>query len=85
MSRLIVPGGYNDPDARGNTDKRYRRPTKRCATQPCDEVPGTLWSPYWCFRHNVERIDRISDTLEAIVSRDKADREREPDVRQGRD
>jgi hypothetical protein len=65
----IIPGGYNDPDAPGNTDPEHRRPDLQCADQPCDEVPGTAWSPYWCFAHNVERIDRITRQLDELASK----------------
>jgi hypothetical protein len=34
----------------------------------CDRPAGTLWSPYWCFEHNVERIRRISRQLDEIAS-----------------
>jgi hypothetical protein len=35
----------------------------------CDEPAGTWWSPYWCFKHNVERMKRVGKQLEALLKR----------------
>lgn len=37
-----------------------------CAKPGCDEKAGTWWGPYWCPEHDKERLDRISDSLDAI-------------------
>lgn len=68
MSRPKIPGGYNDPKARGNTAKKHKRPGSRCIEQPCDEIPGTAWSHLWCVKHNIARMDRVSDGINAIVA-----------------
>ena len=65
MSEIIV-GGYNDPSAKGNLLKKYRS-GKPCIIPGCDEPGGTAWSPHWCFKHNVERIDGINKSLDDIA------------------
>jgi hypothetical protein len=42
----------------------------------CTERPGTAWGPYWCPRHDAERLNRISRQLDA-VRRTFGDLERE--------
>lgn len=66
MDGEILKGGYNDPDAKGNRLKKYRT-GKPCIVAGCTEPAGTAWSPLWCFRHNVERIDRITKSLDEIL------------------
>lgn len=56
---------YQDPDDEANKGLFWRT-GKPCIEQGCDEPAGTGWSPLWCFKHNVERIDRISRRLEAL-------------------
>ena len=41
---------------------------RACVEPACAEPAGTAWSPYWCFAHNVERLDGISATLKALDS-----------------
>lgn len=57
--------GYNDLTHPGNSEK-YRT-KKKCIEKGCEEFAGTAWSPYWCVKHNIERIDRISDQLYSIT------------------
>lgn len=57
--------GYNDPNHPGNGLKYHTR--KLCIEDGCFRVAGTMWGPYWCFKHNVERIDRIDKALEAMI------------------
>ena len=40
---------------------------KPCIEPGCERPAGTAWSPYWCFEHNVERLDRITASLETIA------------------
>lgn len=58
---------YQDPDHEGNSAKYHSG--EPCHTKGCEAPAGTAWSPYWCFQHNVERIDRISATLENELQR----------------
>ena len=37
-----------------------------CIEMGCEQPAGTAWSPYWCFEHNVERIERITQQLAEI-------------------
>ena len=60
---------YQDPEHEGNSAKYHSG--KPCHTKGCKEPAGTHWSPHWCFRHNVERIDNISSTLETMVEKAK--------------
>lgn len=50
--------GYNDPKDPRNGPKYHTG--KPCIEKGCGRPAGTAWSPYWCYEHNVERIDRIS-------------------------
>ena len=68
---------YQDRDHRGNNAKYHTG--KPCIEKGCDRPAGTAWSPHWCFEHNVERMDRITKSLDDIVdnyAKDKADAER---------
>jgi hypothetical protein len=56
--------GYKDPNAEGNSAKYHTG--KPCIEPGCNEPAGTGWGPHWCFKHNVERIDRISRQMEQI-------------------
>ena len=58
---------YQDPNHVGNSERYHTGET--CCEKGCTEPAGTWWSPYWCFKHNVERIDRISSTLENELQR----------------
>ena len=55
---------YADPGHEGN-GLAYRT-GKACYEKGCEEPAGTAWSPYWCFRCNVKRIDRITRQLERM-------------------
>jgi len=59
-----VIGRYDDPNSEGNSAKYHTG--KKCIEPGCNEPAGTAWSPYWCFKHNVERIRRIDAGLEAL-------------------
>lgn len=37
-----------------------------CIEKGCEEPAGTAWGPYWCFKHNVERLRRIDAGLRAM-------------------
>ena len=56
--------GYNDPNNPGNGSKYHTG--KSCIEPGCERPAGTAWSPYWCFEHNIERIDRISGQFCAL-------------------
>jgi hypothetical protein len=46
-----------------------QKPSGRaCDEAPCPDPAGTLWGPYWCPRHDEERLDRISASLESIAA-----------------
>jgi hypothetical protein len=60
---------YQDPNHKGNSAEYHSG--KPCYTNGCTEAAGTKWSPLWCFKHNVERMDRISANLEDMVERAK--------------
>ena len=49
---------YNDLGDPGNDACWHTG--KKCIEDGCAEPAGTAWSPFWCFKHNVERIDRLS-------------------------
>lgn len=58
---------YEDPKHRGNSAKYHTG--KRCIEDGCEEAAGTWWSPYWCFKHNAERMHRITGQFEEIRQR----------------
>jgi hypothetical protein len=41
---------------------------RECIESGCVEPAGTAWGPYFCPEHDVERLDRISASLESIAS-----------------
>ena len=53
---------YRDPDHVGNSAGHHTG--KPCIERGCDKPAGTAWSPIWCFKHNVQRMDRINRQLE---------------------
>lgn len=57
---------FEDPNHEGNSLKYHTK--KLCIEKGCPNIAGTAWSPYWCFKHNVERMRRISDSLNKIAS-----------------
>lgn len=65
MSEQIKLEAYKDPTHEGNTDKYHTG--KQCITDGCTKPAGTLWSPAWCFEHNVERLSRITASLDGII------------------
>lgn len=40
-----------------------------CHEPRCPKPAGTAWGPYWCPRHDQERLDRVTAELEALVQR----------------
>ncbi len=40
--------------------------SETCVEPGCTQQAGTLWSPLWCFTHNVIRMRRISAGLEKL-------------------
>ena len=57
--------GFDDPQSPGNGPKHHTG--KPCIERGCDAPAGTAWSQYWCFKHNVERMNRISASLKRII------------------
>lgn len=55
---------YEDPNNKGNSSKYHTG--KPCIEPGCNEPAGTAWGPYWCQKHNAERLNRISEQLEKI-------------------
>lgn len=52
------PDGHTCQEASGRT----------CVESGCAEEAGTLWGPLWCPEHDAERLDRISASLEELLS-----------------
>ena len=55
---------YEDPNHEGNSSKHHTG--KPCCEPGCDSPAGTWWGPYWCFKHSVERIQRIDASFKSI-------------------
>lgn len=62
-----TPNGYNNPLAEGNSAK-YRT-GKACIAPGCHEPAGTAWGPYWCMKHNIERLDKISAQFDGLLGK----------------
>ena len=60
----MPPRAYEDPNHPGNSSKHHTG--KSCIVKDCTEPAGTMWGPWWCFEHNVERINRITKNLEEM-------------------
>ena len=58
---------YQDPTHEGNSAAHHSG--KPCRVKGCKEPAGTAWGAFWCFKHNVERMDRISATLDNMIER----------------
>lgn len=58
---------YKDPNHPLNSSKYHTG--KHCIEKGCENPAGTNWSPFWCVEHNIERLDRITNTLEAELKR----------------
>jgi len=52
---------FKDPNHEGNSSRYHTG--KPCIEIGCNDPAGTAWSPYWCFKHNLERIDRITQAF----------------------
>jgi hypothetical protein len=58
------------PACRSEEGHICQQPSGRlCIEQGCPEPAGTFWGPYWCPRHDMERLDRITDSLNEIAGR----------------
>ena len=61
----IKMAGFDDPNHKGNSDKYHTG--KECITDGCSNRAGTQWSPYWCFKCNVERINKINEQFKSVL------------------
>jgi len=55
---------YQDPNHEGNSEKYKTK--KFCNESECWEKAGTFWSPHWCFKCNVIRMDKITKQLKEL-------------------
>jgi hypothetical protein len=58
---------YADPKDEGNSS--FYHTGKSCIEKGCNDPAGTAWSPYWCFQHNVERMNRVGKSLKAMLAK----------------
>lgn len=58
---------YDDLDDPGNGSTYHTG--RHCVEPECTNPAGTAWSPYWCAQHNIERMRRITQRLDALASR----------------
>jgi len=56
---------YDDKEDQGNSPKHWTG--KPCIEVGCVRPAGTAWSPYWCFEHNVQRIQRVTAQLKGLI------------------
>ena len=46
-----------------------QKPSGRsCYEQPCSEPAGTSWGPYWCPKHDKDRLDHVSAGFARIAN-----------------
>ena len=69
-TNMCVRGGKmlepcEDPNYEGNGAKYHTG--KKCIELGCNEPAGTGWSPYWCQKHNAERLIGVSKSLKAMI------------------
>lgn len=57
---------YRDLNHFGNSEK-YRS-GRVCIESGCKNPAGTYWSPYWCVPCNIKRMDRVTQSLNELVS-----------------
>lgn len=60
---------FEDYNHEGNSPAYHSG--RLCFYQPCENPAGTAWSPYFCFAHNAERMNRVSAQLDEIMSKFK--------------
>ena len=65
-SAADVMPAYSNPDDPRNSAEYWTG--KICIEAGCMQPAGTAWSPHWCLEHNAERMKRINDKLEQIIS-----------------
>ena len=61
MKKLMA---FEDPKHPGNSPKYHTG--KKCI-EGCGRPAGTAWGKYWCFECNLERIKRISASLDKMA------------------
>lgn len=44
---------------------------RECVEIGCDREAGTQWGPLWCPDHDLERLDRVTKSLEGLAERFK--------------
>jgi hypothetical protein len=62
--RRRIEMAYNDIDDEGNSEQYHT--AKKCIEPGCNNPAGTAWSPFWCVKHNMERMDKINRQMEEI-------------------
>lgn len=62
---------FENPNYRGNSAEYHTG--KRCIESGCEKPAGTAWSPLWCFDHNVERMKRVSASLNRLADNGPAE------------
>lgn len=60
------------PACRSEEGHICQKPSGRlCIENGCPEPAGTFWGPYWCPRHDMERLDRITASLEGLLANER--------------
>lgn len=55
---------YWDKNHKFNSSKYHTG--KKCIEKGCDKPAGTIWSPYWCYKHNAKRLERVAKQLDIL-------------------
>lgn len=52
---------FEDPHSEGNS--HIYMTGKSCIVGGCQEPAGTAWSPLWCVKHNISRMNQIEESM----------------------
>ncbi len=56
---------FEDPTHEGNHSGEYMT-GKSCLVAGCTQPAGTAWSPLWCVKHNISRMNQIEAVYRAV-------------------
>lgn len=57
----------NFEDRRNEGNSAYYLTGDKCIVAGCQGAAGTAWSPLWCVKHNVNRINQIEESMRAAA------------------
>jgi hypothetical protein len=55
---------FEDPRNEGNSGAYITG--RSCMVGGCQEPAGTAWSPLWCLKHNISRMNQIEEVYRNV-------------------